>query len=244
MRSSARPSASAETELVFGTLFHIHKFGRGWVWGQSESQVPGRAFPGYVGWVKTSRLGAIKPKPTHIVITRIAPVFSKANIKSPVATRLSMGSVVQGQPSGDFVETEQGFIHREHVRAISAKPDVDWVKIAEDFLECPYVWGGVSGFGLDCSGLVQTSLRMGGKDAPRDSDQQACMGRAINMNPDFADLCRGDLVFWKGHVGIMTSPTQLLHANAHHMRVAVEPLTQAADRIKKNADPITGIRRL
>lgn len=245
MRRAARPSSAAETELVFGTYFHIHKRGRGWVWGQSDSQLPGSSYPGYVGWVKTSHLDETQGKPTHLVAVLTAPVFKTANIKSPVVTHLSMGSAVNGENSDGFASGAGGFIHGAHLRLISAKPvKQDWVTIAESLIGLPYIWGGVSGFGLDCSGLVQTALRMSGGDAPRDSGQQAEIGSEVEITPEFKGLKRGDLVFWKGHVGVMQDSTRLLHANAYHMKVASEPLKTAVQRIKKNAGPVTGIRRL
>ncbi len=244
IRASAKPSGSAETELIYGTLFHIHEVGRGWVWGQSENRLPGRKYPGYVGWVKASHLEDIYLDPGFVVSARTAPVFVKSSIKSEVKTVLSMGSVVSGETFGDFVRTELGFIHKNHARRLTSSPQAEWVSIAEQFLECPYIWGGISGFGLDCSGLVQTALRLAGKDAPRDSDQQAILGKPVEISSGFTNLKRGDLVFWKGHVGIMSSPKELLHANAHHMRVEREPLDTANIRIKKNAGPVTGIRRL
>ncbi|NNE58011.1 MAG: C40 family peptidase [Hellea sp.] len=244
LRSGPRPSASAGTELIFGTLFHVHKIGRGWVWGQSESVMPGNAYPGYVGWVKISHLGTVRPW-SHKTNGLSSPVFKAANIKSPVQFLLPLGSVLSGKISGDFFQMADGFVSIRHVQFIDERPiSPDYVTIAESIIGQPYVWGGVASFGLDCSGLVQTALRNFGSDAPRDADQQAKMGSPIKINDSLSGLERGDLVFWKGHVGIMQSATRLLHANAHHMIVACEPIKTARDRIEKAAGPITAIRRL
>ncbi len=246
MRRSPKPSASAETELLFGTLFHIHKIGRAWVWGQSECRLPGTRYPGYVGWCRTRDLGEMEMSSSHKISTLTAPIFTKPDIKSPVTHHLSIGSTFAALDREDrFLETADGFVHEAHFNEIDQRPEImDWVEIAESFLGRPYIWGGISGFGLDCSGLIQSALRMSGSDAPRDSDQQSEMGSAVAINPSLSGLRRGDLVFWKGHVGVMTSPTHLLHANAWHMCVASEPLKTAVQRIEKQAGPITAIRRL
>jgi len=151
---------------------------------------------------------------------------------------------VTGEPAGDFLKTSTGYLHKEHIQTLSqASRHADWVSAAESLIGRPYIWGGISSLGLDCSGLVQTALRLCGLDAPRDSDQQAGMGESMSLS-GLDKLRRGDLIFWIGHVGIMTSQTRLLHANAHHMMVAAEPLSTARDRIRESAGPMTAIRRL
>jgi len=245
LRAAPRPSASAGTELIYGTLFHVHKIGRGWIWGQTENPLTGTCYPGYVGWVKTAHFESLDEVSTHKVITVGAPVFRKADIKSNVVARLPLNASVKGVLDGKFLRTKDGFIHHLHIARIGeTSRHEDWIAIAESLLGQPYIWAGVSGFGLDCSGLVQTALRAFGLDAPRDSDQQASMGEEVEIKDDLSGLKRGDLVFWKGHVGVMSSPSRLLHANAHHMMVASEPLMTAVKRIKENAGPVTAIRRL
>lgn len=246
VRRGPRPSSAAETELLFGTLFHVHRFGRGWVWGQSECQLPGVRYPGYVGWCRTRDLAIFERPDTHKIISMGAPVFTESNIKSPVQHHLSLSSTFRTLSIEDsFLQIEDGFLHKAHSADIQAPcGHADWVQIAEGFLGRPYVWGGISSFGLDCSGLIQTALRMSGSDAPRDSDQQAEIGDAVKIETDLSGLKRGDLIFWKGHVGVMTSPTRLLHANAWHMGVATEPLKTAVKRITNQAGPITAIRKL
>jgi cell wall-associated NlpC family hydrolase len=120
------------------------------------------------------------------------------------------------------------------------------VAVAERLLGAPYLWGGKTSLGLDCSGLVQLALAMSGIEAPRDTDmQERALGRPVDLAPDLAGLRRGDLVFWRGHVGIMQDDTRLLHANGHHMEVASEPLVEAERRIReKTFGPITSVRRL
>lgn len=245
MRAGPRPSAAAATEMIYGDLFHVHKRGRGWVWGQMESGLTGRTFPGYVGWVRRSDLSDGFGEPTHKTTGISAPVFSKPDIKSHVKFCLPMNSVLMAEPVDNFFEFGPGYLHKEHALGLEqGSRHMDWISIAESLIGQPYIWGGVSSFGLDCSGLVQTALRTFGFDTPRDSDQQTELGQEIKVTDKLSGLKRGDLIFWKGHVGIMTSPSRLLHANAHHMMVAVEPLSTAQSRIAEIAGPITAIRRI
>jgi len=241
MRRGPRPSAAAETELLYGTLFHVYKRGRGWVWGQAECQLPGSKYPGYVGWTRIRDLGPNLGRSTHKVTALSAPIFQQKDIKSPVVYHLPLASTFEGKRDGSFTKITDGYVHNNHISKISTPAHQnDWIAVAETMMGRPYVWGGVSSEGLDCSGLVQTALRVFGSDAPRDTDQQAGIGQAVKITNDLSGLKRGDLIFWKGHVGIMTSPSRLLHANAHHMMVASEPLVTAVKRI----GPVTGIRRL
>ncbi len=244
-RSKPRPSASAGTQLIYGQRFNVHRRGRGWVWGQSVYNLPGAEYSGYVGWVRGAHLGGLQKAPEFKVTVLSAPVFKASSIKSPVLMYLPLGAQLTGQASEGFLELANGFVDLKHTDPVNAQSRAkDWVAIAESMIGQPYIWGGVSSHGLDCTGLVQTSLRMFGLDAPRDSDQQAGLGEAVPITSGLLGLKRGDLVFWQGHVGIMMSPTRLLHANAFHMIVATEPLKTAATRIVKSAGPITAIRRL
>jgi cell wall-associated NlpC family hydrolase len=121
--------------------------------------------------------------------------------------------------------------------------ETDFVAVAERFLGTPYLWGGKTALGLDCSGLVQVALTACGVACPRDSDmQEEVLGTAVAA--DLSALRRGDLIFWKGHVAIVRGPDSLLHANAHHMAVAIEPVAQAVVRIRNAGSEITSIRRI
>ena len=137
------------------------------------------------------------------------------------------------------------FVFADHLQPVDTR-EKDFVAVAERFLHVPYLWGGKTSLGIDCSGLVQVSLEAAGIAAPRDTDlQEKAIGTPLAFDADLTGLRRGDLVFWRGHVGIMRDETTLLHANAHHMLVVSEPLRAARDRILgKTWQPITSIKRL
>ena len=162
------------------------------------------------------------------------------------ACALSLGArLTIVRQEGDFAVSEDG-LHlwsRHLADAHSREPDT--VAVAERFLETPYLWGGRTSEGIDCSGLVQTALTAAGVAAPRDSDMmEAGLGRRIAIDDQETLLARGDLVFWKGHVGIMRDSVTLIHANGWHMKVVSEPLVEARDRIAANGGGhVTSVRR-
>jgi len=231
-----------DTQLLHGDIFLAYIIECDWAWGQSESPIKNSVYSGYVGYVNTTELSEHEQKSSHVVESLKAPVFLSHDIKSRVLKILPLGARVSGVLDGDFLKTLNGYIHTRHVRALDETPTVnDFVAVAERFLGLPYIWGGVSPDGLDCSGLVLSGLRASGRDSPRDSDMQSHMGDFIDSD---TTLQRGDLIFWKGHVGIMRDAETLLHANAYHMCVASEPLSVANERIKKTAGSVTARRRI
>ena len=251
LQGRASRRAGLETQLLYGQNFEVYSLKKGWAWGQARSPVPrtnknASRQKGYVGFISAKMLTDEKRAASHVVSALKAPIFSKADIKSPVLMALPMGAIIKGSGRDKiFLQGAGGFIHRRHIRKLSETPLItDFAEIAEQHLGLPYIWGGISSDGLDCSGLVQSSLRATGKDAPRDTDmQQAELGKNITIRQ--SGLKRGDLVFWKGHVGIMQNGTRLIHANAFHMKVTSEPLKQAASRIKaQGSGAITAIKRL
>jgi hypothetical protein len=230
-----RPSddAAQDSELLFGEVFTAYDRASGWAWGQAANDL-------YVGYVRESAL--TKPFAVEAKVSALmAPVFSAADLKTPVRDLLPMNAAVPIMAcDGDYVNIGTGFVHQRHLLPEAEK---DFVAIAERFLGVPYVWGGKTAAGLDCSGLIQTALQAVGKAAPRDTDM---MERSLGERALAASepLQRGDLVFWKGHMGVMLGDKRLLHANAFHMMVAIEPLAQAIPRIDGVAGPVTSVKRL
>jgi len=231
LRMAPSADAAQDSEMFFGEVFTVYDRADGWAWGQCAGD-------GYVGYVRADQLVPVFAT-TARVSALLAPVFPAPDLKTPVRDLLPMGSLVPVLVAGgDYVKIgEDAFLHRRHLAPESAQ---DFVTVAERFLGAPYVWGGRSSAGLDCSGLIQVALMALGQACPRDTDmQQAALGQPVAA----ADR-RGDLVFWKGHVGVMLDGTRLLHANAHHMMVAIEPLDDAVARIEKAAGPVVAVRRL
>jgi cell wall-associated NlpC family hydrolase len=233
MRARPESHCSQETELLCGELFTVYEHKNGWAWGQIGTD-------GYVGYVHDVSL-CPHAEPTHHITALSTPVLSRPDVKAATLTLLPMNAQVRlGQQQGDFFQTGDGFISYRHV-ALLDHHAVDFVTVAQSFLHVPYVWGGKTVAGLDCSGLIQTCLQAAGIHAPRDTDMQE---KALGLSVDRDEVQRGDLVFWKGHVGVMADSQTLLHANAFHMEVFAEPLDQAVTRIQGNTGPITNIKRL
>lgn len=236
-----RPSLEApvETEILFGESFIAYDTQDGFVWGQA-------ALDGYVGYVEADVLGPAGERQTHRVTASSTFVYAEADLKSPVRLTLPLNAKLAPQGTERFVSLPGiGFVFAGHLAPIGAIAD-DFVAVAERFIGVPYLWAGRTPLGFDCSGLVQAALELAGMTVLRDTDQQqATLGREIAITEGLQGLQRGDLVFWKGHVGIMRDAVCLLHANGHHMGVASEPLIGAAARIAANgAGPITAIKRL
>ncbi len=223
-----RPSAGAgmDTQMLMGDPALVFEQRDGWAWIQS-------ARDGYVGYVPTGTIRFGHEAPTHRVSVPRTFLYSRPDMKTPVLDALSMGCHlrVAGEETvrGTIYAALAGgrFVVSQHLQAVENMAS-DYVSVAEVMVGTPYLWGGASAFGVDCSGIISLAMRMTGRDVPRDSDMQAeRLGEAIARD----DLRRGDLVFWKGHVGIMTDGKTLLHANGHTMDVAREPLDDAIRRI-------------
>lgn len=230
------PSASAEQldQLLFGELFEVLDEADGWAFGQAKRD-------GYVGYVVADALGAPGAPPTHTVRALRTYGFSAPSIKAAPVGLYSLNVLVTEEGrEGRFVKTSGGWFVEEHLAPVGEHA-ADHVAVAERFVGAPYQWGGRESLGLDCSGLVQQALYAGGRECPRDSDQQAVLGAPVEAEA----LRRGDLVFWRGHVATMTSATKIVHANAFHMMVVIEPLAEAVARIiaRGGGEP-TGYRRI
>ncbi len=235
LRSAPSPEAELNTEALHGERAVVYEqTEEGWSWGQL-------ARDGYVGWLPSNALAKETAKATHRVRALRTFVFPRPNIKSPPIASLSFGCefAMRGEEANFFVEENGGFLPKQHVAPLSFR-ESDAVEVAGRFLGTPYLWGGKTSAGLDCSGLVQLALQSIGLECPRDSDMQQALGAPVISE---TELRRGDLIFWKGHVGLYAGEGRLLHANAYHMAVAEEPLAEAITRIRAAASEVLSIRR-
>ena len=245
LRREPRPDAPLDTEALCGEAVDVYERFEGWAWVQLRTD-------GYVGYLPDDALRPDALAPTHRVRALRTFVYPGPSMKLPPLAALSLGAgvAVSGE-SGEFLTLSEfgryatGFVFAPHLAALET-PEPDFVSVAELCLNAPYLWGGKTSLGLDCSGLTQLALAAAGIASPRDSDMlEREIGEPVPFDEGLQGLRRGDLVFWKGHVGIMTDPDTLLHATAYSMTVMSEPLRAARDRIQaKSFGAITSIRRI
>jgi len=236
LRRAPSHEAALETQALMGERVTVYETTEeGWAWGQLDND-------GYVGWLSDNALSAPGPAATHKVAALRTLAFPGPDIKLPPLSPLPLGARVAIVKADErFAVTASGLhLPAMHLAAINAV-EPDYVTVAEKFLGAPYLWGGKTSLGIDCSGLVQVALAAAGRPCPRDSDLQE---QALGSRLAFSDLQRGDLIFWKGHVAIARDGGTLIHANAFHMAVAIEPVAEAVARIKQAGSEITSVRRL
>lgn len=236
IRAAPAPDARQENQALHGETFVVYEERDGFGWGQATIDA-------YVGWVDMEALSAPALTPTHRIAALRTYCFSEPDLKSAPLFLLTLNArVVVEAREGRYAKIARaGWVHEAALSPIDAAT-ADWVAAAEMFLHTPYFWGGRESLGLDCSGLIQAALHAAGKPCPRDADmQQGTLGRPVDPT---CPLQRGDLIFWRDHVGVMLDARRILHANAFHMRVAAEPLEEAIARIGQAIGPIQMVKRL
>jgi cell wall-associated NlpC family hydrolase len=218
-----------ETQLVQGEIFNVTEEKDGWCKGTCAHD----NYPGYIESIHLTKHVAV---PTHTVTAARSHTYRTPSIKSAFVSTLGFGSLIKitGHDQGFVQVNGDAWIFEQHIAAIGTT-EKDYIATARKFLETPYYWGGRSGFGLDCSGLVQVCLARAGIAVPRDSDvQENTIGKPVDKAQ------AGDIVFFKGHVGFMADDRTLLHANAFHMKTVLEPLADVIAR----GNAVTSVRRL
>ena len=261
LRRAPAHYAPMDTELLRGEPLRIFEVSdEGWAWVQSERD-------GYVGWCAQSALDVHAAATTHRVKAlalhldptpdiKVSPVGEATlNAELAIVERLEAERPEEVPPGGAaggaaadgerFLQVADGtWAVARHLAPREAPASGDFVDIARRFLGVPYLWAGRSVRGLDCSGLIQMAMHAAGRGCLRDTDMQERTHGAPVTNKDPSAWRRGDLVFWPGHVGIVSAPGKVLHANAHHMEVVEEPLIPAIDRIARAGLAISSVRRL
>jgi Bacterial dipeptidyl-peptidase Sh3 domain/NlpC/P60 family len=240
LRRAPSHEALLDTQVLFGEEVALYEDYEGWGWGQL-------ARDGYVGYIPMAALADGRTEPTHRVAVNLTFVYHHPDIKVSARRSSPLGAAVRVRTiEGLFAQIgDSAFVFADHLRPFN-EFEKDFVAVAERFLHAPYLWGGKTSLGIDCSGLVQISLDAAGVAAPRDTDlQEKALGKPLAFDAELAGLKRGDLVYWRGHVGIMQDETRLLHANAYHMLVVSEPLRTVRDRVlAQTSQPIAAIKRL
>ncbi|MCX2724131.1 NlpC/P60 family protein [Roseibium salinum] len=243
IRPEPRADRSIDTEALRGEWLTVYEqTPEGWAWGQLDTD-------GYVGWFSSGGLGPVTAA-THRVRALRTYRYPVPDLKFPPLDLLSLGSKVTVTGETETrgltyaILNDGSAVAARHLVPVETREE-DWVLVAEELLGTPYLWGGRSSIGLDCSALVQLAAQTGGIDVPRDSDMQEAEAGEEIPHDDPSALKRGDLLFWKGHVGIIAGANKLVHANGFTMTVAHEPLDRAIERIAASEwGAITRARRL
>jgi hypothetical protein len=233
LRAAADPASVQNDQLLFGEGFDLLVSERGWGFGQTRRD-------GYVGWVQVADLKPGAPAPTHRVGVLGSVALCAPDVRAPARLSLSLNALVRVEArEGRFARVEgAGWVAETHLAPFGLF-DPDPAAVAERHVGTPYLWGGRDRLGIDCSGLVQQALFACGRGCPRDSDQQAKLGAAVEAG----DLRRGDLVCWTGHIGMMVDADRIVHASGYQMAVVIEPLAEAVAARMDGAGRPTTYRR-
>lgn len=238
MRARPDTAAAYASEMLHGEIFDCYDVAQGWAWGQVRRD-------GYVGYLAEENLSPPGQAPTHRVRDLRAFLYGAPNIKTPPLGFLPYGAhITVSAIDGKFAQSGGLYLYAAHLSPLAERAD-DPVAEAGRFLGIPYLWGGKTSLGLDCSGLVQLACQACGIEAPRDSDmQERELGEAVGMPDDVSGLARGHLLFWPGHVALVEGGGRMLHANAFHMQVVSEAIAPALARIAASGSALRSIRRL
>ena len=234
-------NAGLESQLIYGEIFQVYEDRDGWCWGQNLTD-------SYVGYVPTAHLAADLPAPDHQVIALRSHLYVEPNIKRPTAGTISISARVKVvDVSGPFCRIATGhWVHSRHLVCLEFGTQ-DIVGTALKFIGVPYLWGGRSAEGVDCSSLVQIALAMAGVSVPRDSDlQESAVGVEVPMDNggDYSRIKEGDFVFFPGHVGLFMDDWRFLHANAFDMQVSLHGFSDVLNRSRSENAGVTSIRRI
>ncbi len=235
LKDAPEPFGPLASTLLHGAVFDVYETADGWCRGQAQAD-------GYIGYVPEATLGPVPNGASHVVTVPMTHAYGVATIKAEPMGMMFLNTPVQVDgEEGAFARLSSGlFIERTHLAPLGEVAE-DFVAVAEMFRHAPYLWGGNTVQGVDCSGLVQTAMLRAGHRVLRDADmQEATIGAAVDAD---GPLQRGDLVFWRGHVGIMTDPDTILHATEHTLRVVEEDFSAMRARLAKAGLDVTSIKR-
>jgi len=239
LRTAPDDRAPLASEALHGEVVTVFEDRDGWAWGQLSCD-------GYVGYLPSRLLAPVSAPATHRVSRLRTFRYAAPDLKAPVLGWASLNApLAVASVEGDYARLADGeFVFARHIAPAGERAG-DFVAVAEWFAATPYLWGGRTSLGLDCSALVQQSLTAAGIACPRDSDMiEKAVGLPLDRASPQRDLRRGDLLFWRGHCAIMVSGRDLVHANAHHMATVIEPAAEAIGRVAAASGPVTGCRRI